>query len=56
MELDINHYRRIADCFPLQRGNVSMSNLAILDAILYVAERGVVPDCICSSIFTLIKN
>ena len=40
MELNIGHYQRIADCFPRQRGNVSMDNLAILNAILYVAENG----------------
>ena len=33
MELNISHYQRIADCFPRQRGNVSMSNLAFLNAI-----------------------
>ena len=40
MELNIDHYQRIADCFPRQRGNVSMDNLAFLNAVLYVAENG----------------
>ena len=40
MELNIIHYQRIADCFPRQRGNVSMDNLSILNAILFVAENG----------------
>jgi transposase len=30
----------IAYCFPRQRGNVSLSNLEVLNAILYVAEHG----------------
>jgi len=33
-------YRRIEACFPRQRGNVSISNLQVLNAILYVAEHG----------------
>ena len=40
MELNIIHYQRIADCFPRQRGNVSMDNLSVLNAILFVAENG----------------
>lgn len=32
--------RRIEGCFPVQRGNVSVSNLDVLNAILYVAENG----------------
>ena len=33
-------FRRIEWCFPKQRGNVSISNLDVLNAILYVAENG----------------
>jgi transposase len=33
-------YKRIEFCFPRQRGNVSMTNLKLLNAILYVAEHG----------------
>ena len=33
-------YRRIADCLPRQRGNVSLSNLQVINAILHVAEQG----------------
>ena len=40
MEITQEQYERIADCFPVQRGNVSLSNLQILNAILYVAEHG----------------
>ena len=40
MEISQSQYDQIADCFPLQRGNVSMSNLQVLNAILYVAEQG----------------
>ena len=40
MELTQTHFERIAHLFPKQRGNVSLSHLAVLDAILYVAEQG----------------
>src|SRR5215212_1882666 len=35
-----NTVRQIEHCLPLQRGNVSLSNLSVLNAILYVAEHG----------------
>ncbi len=40
MEITQEQYERIADCLPVQRGNVSLTNLEILNAILYVAEHG----------------
>ena len=40
MELTQTQYERIAHLFPRQRGNVSLSHLAVLNAILYVAEQG----------------
>jgi transposase len=40
MELTEAQYQRIASVLPVQRGNVSMSNLQVLNAILYVAEHG----------------
>ena len=40
MEITEAQYRRIASCLPVQRGNVSLSNLQVLNAILYVAEHG----------------
>lgn len=40
MELTEAQYRLIEDCLPRQRGNVSLSNLQVLNAILYVAEQG----------------
>ena len=40
MELTQAQYEQIADLFPRQRGNVSLGNLAVLNAILYVAEQG----------------
>ena len=40
MELTQAQYERIAHVFPRQRGNVSLSHLAVLNAILYVAEQG----------------
>ena len=40
MEINQQQYLRLADCLPRQRGNVSLSNLQVLNAILYVAEHG----------------
>ena len=40
MELTEAQYARIAPYLPRQRGNVRLSNLQILNAILYVAEKG----------------
>ena len=40
MEISEAQYQKIAHCLPIQRGNVSLSNLQVLNAILYVAEHG----------------
>jgi transposase len=40
VELTKHQYERIADCLPRQRGNVSMTNLQLLNALLYVVEHG----------------
>ncbi len=40
MEITQEQYRRIEDCLPRQRGNVSLTNLEVLNAILHVAEQG----------------
>ena len=40
MEITEKQYERIADCLPVQRGNVTLTNLQVLNAILYVAEHG----------------
>ena len=40
MEITAEQFARIEHCLPTQRGNVSMSNLDVLNAILYVAEHG----------------
>jgi len=40
MELNEKQYEKIAKYLPRQRGNVSMSNLQLVNAILYVAENG----------------
>ena len=40
MEITAEQFAVIEDCLPTQRGNVSMSNLNVLNAILYVAEHG----------------
>ena len=38
MEISETQYRQIENSLPRQRGNVSLSNLQVLNAILYVAE------------------
>src|SRR5471030_841762 len=40
MEITEEQYGRIKDSLPTQRGNVSLTNLQVLNAILYVAEQG----------------
>ena len=40
MEITEEQYQRIAHCLPVQRGNVVLSNLQVLNAILYAAEHG----------------
>ncbi|WP_440534508.1 IS5 family transposase [Variovorax sp. YR566] len=40
MEITQAQFAQIEHCLPLQRGNVSLSNLSVLNAILYVAEHG----------------
>lgn len=39
MEITSVQYHLIEDLLPLQRGNVKLSNLNVLNAILYVAEK-----------------
>ena len=40
MGITPDQYERVQDCLPRQRGNVRLSNLTVLNAILYVAEQG----------------
>ena len=40
MEITEQQYRRIEPVLPRQRGNVSLPNLMVLNAMLYVAEQG----------------
>ena len=40
MEITPEQFARIEPCLPKQRGNVSLSNLQVVNAILYVAEQG----------------
>jgi len=40
MEITEEQYERIKDSLPVQRGNVSLTNLQVLNAILYVTEQG----------------
>jgi len=40
MEITPEQFARIEHCLPVQRGNVSMSNLQAINAMLYVAEHG----------------
>ena len=40
MEITEAQFAQIEECLPVQRGNVSLSHLRVLNAILYVAEHG----------------
>lgn len=40
MQLTQAQYEKIAHCLPVQRGNVTLSNLPALNAMLYVVEHG----------------
>lgn len=40
MEITAEQFKRIESFLPVQRGNVSLSNLEVVNAILYVAENG----------------
>ena len=40
MEITEAQYSRIESSLPRQRGNVTLSNLQLLNALLYVAEQG----------------
>ena len=40
MEITAEQFAAIEHCLPRQRGNVSLSNLQVVNAILYVAEHG----------------
>ena len=40
MEITAAQFAQVEQCLPTQRGNVSLSNLQVLNAILYVAEHG----------------
>ncbi|MDQ2735889.1 MAG: IS5 family transposase [Pseudomonadota bacterium] len=40
MEITQAQFEQIEHCLPTQRGNVSLSNLTVVNAVLYVAEHG----------------
>lgn len=40
MEITLTQYKIIEKFLPIQRGNVKLPNLQVLNAILYVAEHG----------------
>ena len=40
MEITVQQYEKIRDSLPVQRGNVKLQNLEVLNAILFVAEQG----------------
>src|SRR5712675_2408665 len=40
MEITAAQFAQVEQCLPTQRGNVSLTNLSVLNAILYVAEQG----------------
>ena len=40
MEITAEQFERIKESLPIQRGNVSLPNLQVLNAILFIAEQG----------------
>ncbi len=40
MEITEEQYQRVKHLFPVARGRVKLSNLAVLNAVLYLAEQG----------------
>ena len=38
MEITAAQYERVKDALPVQRGNVRLSNLQVLNAVLYVVR------------------
>ena len=40
MEITKEQYQQVAHLFPVQRGNVKLSNLPVLNAVLYLTEQG----------------
>jgi transposase len=38
--ISVEQYEKIKDSLPLQRGNVRLTNLQVVNAILYVPEQG----------------
>ena len=40
MEITPEQFAKIEHCLPTQRGNVSLSNVQVVNAILFVAEHG----------------
>ena len=40
MEITPEQYERIKDSLPVQRGNVALDNIEVLNAILFIAEHG----------------
>ena len=40
MEITAEQYEKIKVSLPIQRGNVRLSNVQVLNAILFVAEQG----------------
>ena len=40
MEITLEQYKKIEKYLPIQRRNVSMSNLQLINALLYIAENG----------------
>jgi transposase len=40
VEITGEQYEKIKDSLPIQRGNVKLQNLEVLNAILFVAEQG----------------
>ncbi len=50
MEITEEQYQQVAHLFPVPRGSVNLSNLQVLNAVLYLAEQGCKKSGRCRSI------
>ncbi len=53
MELSESQFQRIAGCLPRQRERVSMTNLQLVNALLYMVEHGCKWREFCPSIWAI---
>jgi hypothetical protein len=56
MQITQEQYEKIAKYLPTQRGNVSMTNLQLINAILYVTENWLQVESIAGNLWEMAYN